>query len=70
MTTRKKILIDNLGFITTIEEENALIAEDRFQQVVVRCGGGRFRCSVQDLQHWVKIIGESKEEYVRDASVF
>lgn len=69
MTHKEYLLKTQFGFIGTKEDEEKLIAEDRFTPVLVRCGGGRFRCAVQDLAHFVKIINASKEDYVRDASV-
>jgi hypothetical protein len=69
MTHKEHLLKTQFGFIATKEDEEKLIAEDRFTPVLVRCGNGRFRCAVQDLAHFVKVINASKEDYVRDASV-
>ena len=53
------------GFITDDEVEE-LKQIDRFRQVLVRCGCGRFTCAVQDVDHFVGIIERSKEDYIRD----
>jgi hypothetical protein len=41
---------------------------DRMMLVLVRCGGGRFLCPIQDVQHFINIIGKEKSDYVRDVS--
>lgn len=69
MTTRQKLLKETFGFITTKEDEEKLIKEDRLQPVLVRCGGGRFSCPVQDLAHFISIINRDGKDYVRDVSV-
>lgn len=69
MTHKAYLLKTQFGFIASKEDEEKLIAEDRFTPILVRCGGGRFRCAVQDLAHWVEVINASKIDYIRDASV-
>ena len=69
MTHKEYLLKTQFGFIATKEDEEKLIAEDRFTPVLVRCGSGRFRCAVQDLAHFVNVINASELDYVRDASV-
>jgi hypothetical protein len=69
MTTRQKLLKEKMGFITSKEEEESLIREDRLQSVLVRCGGGRFSCPVQDLNHFISIISRDGKDYIRDISV-
>lgn len=69
MTTRQKLLNEKMGFITSEEEEKNLIKEDRLQSVLVRCGGGRFSCPIQDLKHFIEIISRDGKDYVRDVSV-
>jgi hypothetical protein len=64
---KDKIKRENFGYITQADVAG-LIAENRFYQVLVKCGGGRFTCSVQDLDHFTGIIGASESEYVRDVS--
>lgn len=59
-----------MGFLTDKGDEAKLIAEDRLQPVLVRCGSGRFFCPVQDLHHFVDIIKNSQQEYIRDISVY
>jgi hypothetical protein len=66
---REKLLKESLGFLTSPEDEQKLLAEDRLQQVLVRCGGGRFTCAVQDLAHFVEIINKDGTDYVRDVCV-
>jgi hypothetical protein len=45
-----------------------LAKRDRLAPVLVRCGGGRFTCPAQDAKHFIQIITEHKEDYVRDVS--
>jgi len=47
-----------------------IIKENRLQQVLVRCGNGRFICSAQDVTHFVSIIEKEKSDYIRDVSLF
>lgn len=42
---------------------------DRLFPCLVRCGGCRFTCAVQDVSHLVGIIEASGREYVRDISM-
>lgn len=65
------------GFIGSAEIDR-LIAIDRLMPVLVRCGGGRFTCPVQDVRHFMEIIRVAAEnsshwsetdEYVRDVSI-
>ncbi len=64
------------GFLN--EKDLQTIAADpatRLSQVIVRCGGGRFQCAAQDVQHFVRIIEEHASrpdavgDYVRDVSL-
>lgn len=65
-------------FISDIEVPE-LIKIDRLIMVMVRCGGGRFLCPIQDLNHFIKIIEEHNRfsakywqtngDYVRDVSL-
>ena len=56
------------GFIDeeTLEQINSI---NRFAQVLVRCGGGRFICSAQDAKHFIGIVTEEGHDYVRDVSI-
>lgn len=69
MTHRQYLLKNTMGYLTTKEDEEKLIAEDRLQIVLVRCGGGRFLCPVQDLAHFIEIINADGSDYIRDVSV-
>lgn len=64
------------------DEVAALIAIDRLLPVLVRCGGGRFTCPIQDLNHFIGIIERNASlptesaplgnpfcDYVRDVSI-
>ena len=42
---------------------------DRLFPCLVRCGGCRFTCAVQDVSHLVGIIEASGREYVRDIAM-
>ena len=53
-----------MGFITQ-EDIPSILAEDRLHPVLVRCGGGRFTCPVQDLEHFIDLITKGGD-YVRD----
>ncbi len=69
MSHRNYLLKNTMGFITCKEDEEKLLAENRLQMVLVRCGGGRFACPIQDLNHFISIINSSGSDYVRDVSV-
>ena len=56
------------GFITEADIED-LVEVDRFRQVLIRCGGGRFTCAVQDVDHFISMILKSKDDYVRDVAL-
>jgi hypothetical protein len=66
---RDKLLKESFGFLQSPEDEVKLQAEDRLQMVLVRCGGGRFLCPIQDLSHFRDIINADGRDYIRDASV-
>jgi len=57
-----------MGFITH-KQLPAIIAENRFQQCLIRCGSGRLICSAQDVAHWIAIIENEGSDYVRDVSL-
>lgn len=54
------------GFVTK-DDMPELIALDRFCPLLVRCGGCRFTCAAQYLEHLMKCI-EAGGDYVRDVS--
>ena len=66
---RQYLLRTSMGFITSAEDLEKLIAEDRLQPVMVRCGSGRFVCPAQDVKHFTAIINKDGSDYVRDWSV-
>lgn len=69
MTTIQRIIKEQMGFITSKEEQDAVLKENRLQMVLVRCGSGRFLCPIQDLDHFVDIINKDGRDYVRDVSL-
>ena len=56
------------GFICTQDQERELHTLDRLFPVLVRCGGCRFTCAVQDLGHLKRCI-DLGGDYVRDVSL-
>jgi len=60
--------MDDFGFIKE-EDLVGIIAEDRLQPLLVRCGSGRFSCPAQDAKHFIDIITEHGGDYVRDVSL-
>ena len=66
--TIKQIRDKNHGFITSPEEMVALIKTQPLTQMLVRCGGCRFVCSAQDVEHITDIINRDGQDYVRDVS--
>ena len=69
MSAIQRIKNETGGFITKPEDLEAVKAESRLHPVLVRCGGGRFTCPAQDVQHFVDIINRDGQDYVRDISV-
>jgi len=59
---------ERCNFITD-KDLPEIIKVDRFQQVLIRCGCGRFVCPAQDAQHFIDIITREKSDYVRDVSL-
>lgn len=55
------------GFLTA-ETLPKLIALDRLHPVLVRCGGCRFQCAAQDVEHLMKCV-DAGGDYVRDLSI-
>ena len=58
--------LQNGGFLSS-EDLPDLIKIERLQQVLVRCGGCRFTCAAQDVEHLIKCI-DAGGDYVRDVS--
>jgi len=56
------------GFIAE-EQVPAIIAYNRLELLLVRCGGGRFMCPAQDVKHFISIIEADGRDYVRDVSL-
>lgn len=66
MTIREMKKI-NYGFITSEADLDAVIAENRLEPVLVRCGGCRFTAPAQDVRHLTKAVA-AVGDYVRDLS--
>ena len=56
------------GFLAAVDLPE-LIAVDRLQPCLVRCGAGRFTAPAQDVAHFVAIIEADGRDYVRDVSM-
>ena len=57
----------NYGFIVDEEQLDAVIAENRLENVLVRCGACRFVTPAQNVKHMMKMV-EAGGDYVRDLS--
>jgi hypothetical protein len=57
------------GFMTDSAHLERLISLDRMFLVLVRCGNGRFLTPAQNVEHFVKLINDSKVDHVRDCSI-
>jgi len=66
--TMRQLRAENHGFIKNDADLAAIVSLNRFQQILVRCGNGRFLCPAQDVKHFTGIIDKSEEDYVRDIS--
>ena len=64
-----EIIKENHGFVQTPEQMKSIQKENRLQMMLVRCGGGRFVCPAQDVEHFVAIINKEGSDYVRDISI-
>jgi hypothetical protein len=69
MNLIEKLLKERMGFVKE-NEIPEIIKENRMQSMIVRCGGGRFICPVQDVQHFIDIIEKEKSDYIRDVSIY
>lgn len=56
------------GFLTENELAD-VVKSNPHLTVLVRCGGGRFTCYAQDVEHFTNIIKAEGSDYVRDVSV-
>uniref|UniRef100_A0A6M3KJW2 Uncharacterized protein n=1 Tax=viral metagenome TaxID=1070528 RepID=A0A6M3KJW2_9ZZZZ len=64
----EKLKREAAGFFSK-EDLPEIVKENRLQPCLVRCGGGRFSCPAQDVDHFISIIERDKEDYVRDVSL-
>ena len=55
------------GFLTDATLPK-LVELDRLHPCLVRCGGGRFVCGAQDVDHFIKCVALGGD-YVRDISI-
>lgn len=65
-----RVRVERMGFVN--EEEVAVLAADprtRLQQLVVRCGCGRFVVAAQDAKHFIDIVEASRQDYIRDVAL-
>ncbi len=65
MNTLQEFIQEHPYVTDKVVEE--LVKLDRLCQLLVRCGGCRFMCAAQDVQHLVRCI-EAGGDYVRDVS--
>ena len=63
----QKMKNEEYGFITK-EMVKRLVKIDPHYMVLIRCGGCRFTCPAQHVDHVVEIFNASNEDYVRDVS--
>jgi len=56
------------GFVQDVDLPQ-IIAYNRLELLLVRCGCGRFLCPAQDLDHFMGIIKKEGSDYVRDVSL-
>lgn len=61
--------IEQRGYFLFEDDIPKVVEIDRFIKCLVKCGNGRFTCSVQDVQHFVTLIQNSKVEYVRSVEL-
>ena len=64
----ERVRTQKCGFIQDVDLPE-IIAHNRLQLLLVRCGNGRFLCPAQDLEHFMGIISSSGKDYVRDVSI-
>ena len=56
------------GFILENQIEQ-IVAINRFEQILIRCGNGRFLCPAQDAKHFISIIEKEGSDHIRDVSL-
>ena len=61
--------IKEQGYFVTVDDVKRIVEIDRLHRVLVRCGGGRFACGAQDVEHFLAVIEASKMDYLRDLSI-
>ena len=70
MSIIQTLLKTKLGFVNDTNIKD-VIAENPQQLLIVRCGGGRFICTADNVEHFVAIIDKKhSEDYVRDVSIY
>ena len=57
----------NHGFVTK-EMLPEIVRINRFEHLLVRCGGGLFLVPAQDADHFIQIVNKEGSDYVRDLS--
>jgi hypothetical protein len=68
MDVIERIRSQKLGFIQDVDLP-LIIAHNPSQPLLVRCGGGRFLCAADQVEHFMGIITREKTDYVRDVSL-
>lgn len=56
------------GFMTS-DDLAILVKHSPNHVVLVRCGGGRFMTPAKDVVHFVDIVTQQGDDYVRDVSL-
>ena len=67
-TTIQTVINEQHGFIKQ-SDLPGIIEQDRLMPCVIRCGGGRFTCPAQDVEHFIAIIERDGQDYIRDVSI-
>ena len=67
MNQMEEIRKRRMGFVTK-EDLQEIVKINRLELLLVRCGGCRFMAPAQDIDHLIKLVEHSGEEYVRDVS--
>lgn len=53
--------IGSQAHCVTPEDLEEIIKLDRLQQILVKCGNGRFTCPAQDVNHFIMIIDQHRK---------
>jgi len=69
MNIIERIQTQKCGFVQDTDLPE-IIAHNRMQLLIIRCGAGRFMCPAQDVEHFVGIVEREKSDYVRDISLY